>query len=848
MPQTLGPLLDEQCKRTPFRVAVVCNNNTLTYRDLERRSNQFSNYLIEKGVEAGRVLGICLERSTDMLVALLGTLKAGAAYVPIDPDYPAQRIAFMLADSQASLVVTQKSLAGRLPRSGVELLCIDSEQRNIQRQEEDSPPACVKTDDLAYLIYTSGSSGKPKGVAVPHGALVNLLQSMAREPGLKSSDVLLAITTLSFDIAALELYLPLIVGARVVIANAAVTRDPASLQALMEQSGATVMQATPALWRMLVDSGWKGKPDLKMLCGGEALARDLADALLERGASLWNMYGPTETTVWSLLDRVYPDGRPITIGHPISNTAVYILDDNGQPVLPGETGELHIGGAGLARGYWNRPDLTAERFIISNFDQTRMRLYRTGDEARVGIDGHIECLGRKDNQVKIRGFRIELEEIEATLRKHAAIRDAAVIAHRNGNGAPRLAAYVVPIDASTAPGVEELQAHLQSSLPGYMIPAFFTSLEHLPLTPNGKIDRRALPDPSDLAETQREFLPPRSDFERKLAAIFAKTLNLPAVSVRDSFFDLGGHSLLAVQLFAEITDVFGKTLPLVTIFQAQTVELLASALQKEISSATWSPLVAIQTAGTRPPFFCVHSQGSSVLGYRALAEALGPDQPFYALQPRGLDGKSAPHERIEDMAADYIEELSKIDDKGPYYMGGICLGGIIALEMAQQLRAQGKQVGFLGLIDSHFPGQPKHLPASHFRSPVLWRIDRELGRFLHLTNGDRRSHIRRRLRQIATLSFKPKLPATLTKIVQANARAESYYVPQFYDGRVHLFWCSEWSFRAFQDRRLSWSEIAGEGLEVHVVPGDHESMRQPPHVAVLARKLNDCLERSRKHA
>jgi amino acid adenylation domain-containing protein len=444
--QCLHQLIETQAQQRPNAIAAEHEGQTLTYRDLDHRANQLAHYLRQHGVETETRVGLCVERSFDMLVGLLGILKAGGAYVPLDPAYPRERLALMLDDSGAPLLLTQQHLTAQLPPTAAQMICLDSEWADIALMPTTPLASAALPQNLAYVIYTSGSTGKPKGVQIPHVAVVNFLESMRKQPGLSADDVLLSVTTLSFDIAALEVFLPLTTGARVVLIPREVAADGVRLAQRLEQTGATVMQATPATWRLLIETGWRGKERLRVLCGGEGLPRDLAAHLTERSADVWNMYGPTETTIWSATSRITPDAAVITIGRPIANSQMYVLDSQLQPVPIGVSGELYIGGDGLARGYINRPDLTAEKFIPDPFNATPgARMYHTGDVARYRPDGTIECLGRIDHQVKVRGYRIELGEIEARLAQHPAVRAGVVLAQplpHNANER-RLTAYVV---------------------------------------------------------------------------------------------------------------------------------------------------------------------------------------------------------------------------------------------------------------------------------------------------------------------------------------------------------------------------------------------------------------------
>jgi amino acid adenylation domain-containing protein len=623
----LHQLFEEQVERSPDAIAVVFEDQQLTYRELDQRADQLAHHLQNLGVKSEVLVGICVERSLEMIIGILGILKAGGAYVPLDPAYPKERLAFMLEDAQVSVLLTQQRLLEILPEHRAEIICLDADGEAIQADNcsliQNSPPqpplvrgeykeellslgdtdGCkgevksLNSSNLAYVIYTSGSTGKPKGVQISHRALVNFLCSMRLKPGLTKQDRLLCVTTLSFDIAGLELYLPLIVGARVVIASREVAADGRRLSELLTHSGATVMQATPATWRLLLAAGWQGDKTLKILCGGEALSRELANQLLTRCDSLWNLYGPTETTIWSTLYQVKSGDGLVPIGRAIANTQAYILDHHLQPTPVGVPSELYIGGAGVARGYLNRPELTAERFISNPFsDQPEARLYKTGDLARHLPNGDIEYLGRIDHQVKIRGFRIELGEIETALAQYPGVEQAVVLAREDSPGLQRLVAYIVPREELTNPKSNppippllrgeqnpksnELREFLKKQLPDYMIPSAFVLLSALPLTPNGKVDRRALPAPDTTTLAgETVFVAPRTPVEEVLTNLWAEVLNLERVGIHDNFFELGGHSLLATQLISRIRDTFQVELPLRGLFESPTVAKLSDRIE-----------------------------------------------------------------------------------------------------------------------------------------------------------------------------------------------------------------------------------------------------------------------------
>jgi amino acid adenylation domain-containing protein len=875
----LPALIEAQVARTPDAPALTFAGETLAYRELNARANQLAHHLRALGVGPDVLVGLLAERSLDMVVAVLGILKAGGAYIPLDPAYPPDRIAFMLEDAAPPILLTEQARLADLPPTAARILCLDRDWPAIAQRPATNPdPSGLSPDNLAYVIYTSGSTGKPKGVMIEHRALVNFLTSMAITPGLHAEDTLLAVTTLSFDIAGLELYLPLITGAQVVLASRETAADGPALARLLADAGATVMQATPATWRLLLAAGWDGRPELKILCGGEALPRELAEALLPRCGSLWNVYGPTETTIWSTVAQV-TDPTAITIGRPIANTQIHLLDAQLQPTPIGVPGELCIGGDGLARGYLHRPELTAEKFLPDPFRTTHTtrttqptqrdgaastaRLYRTGDLARYRADGAIECLGRIDTQVKLRGYRIELGEIEAVLATHPGVRQAVVALREDLPGDQRLVAYVVPAPNpppdTPAPTSEELRGLLRTQLPDYMVPAAFLPLATIPLTPNGKVDRKALPAPdATTAATGASQLAPRDELEIQLARLWEEVLQVHPVGVTDNFFDLGGHSLLAVRLFTQIREVFGKDLPLATLFQAPTIEQLAALLRQQGWTPSWSALVPLQPSGSKPPFFCVHAIGGNILTFRDMVRHLAqlePDQPVYALQAVGLDGDQIPHTRVEQMAAHYIQEIQTVQPHGPYYLGGQCFGGMVAFEMAQQLQAQGEPVALLAMFDNYAPGYLQLLARSErIRLATRWfglRSRRHLANLADLSLPARLDYLRargatvgRRIRSrlweytsrfYATTDR--QLPQRLQNVREAGLMAQRTYVPQVYHGRPVLFVVSEHEDVVDPDPLYGWGGLATEGLAVQEIPGDHVTMWEDPNAAILASEL-----------
>jgi len=634
--RTLHACVEAQVEENRDALAVSFEQDShLTYGAMEQRSNQVAHYLQRRGIRPGCLVGILLERSLDLVVGLLGILKAGGAYVPLDPEYPVERLASIIHSSGLHLLLTQEKLRPQTWREpGLQVVTLEGDGLAIAREQSSRPFCEAREEDLAYVIYTSGSTGKPKGVQIPHAAVVNFLCSMREQPGLDARDILLAVTTIAFDIAGLELFLPLTSGAHVMLLRRESALDGRALGAAMAQSDATVMQATPATWRLLLEAGWQGKPDLRMLCGGEALGRELANQLLTKGAALWNLYGPTETTIWSTLAQVEATEGPVSIGRPIANTRVYVLDAFMAPVPIGVVGEIYIGGAGVARGYLHRPDLTRERFLADPFCAGQV-LYRTGDQGCYQPDGTLRYQGRNDQQIKLRGFRIEPGEIETVLCTHPAVQAAVVVLREESPGNPYLAAYVRPREQEKRePG--ELRAWLKRAVPVYMLPAAFVFLAAFPLTPNGKIDRQALPAPDgSVADGAREA--PRTRGEHMMLAAWQHVLGYREIGIHQDFFDLGGHSLIAPQLLAHINQTFQVDLPLSAFLATPSIaglsQLIADTqagktlavpapvdLQAEVAlDAEIRPRVPLRTAQASAIFL---TGATGFLGVHLLAELL----------------------------------------------------------------------------------------------------------------------------------------------------------------------------------------------------------------------------------
>jgi amino acid adenylation domain-containing protein len=854
--ETVPRLIEAQAVRTPEAIAVSCEGQSINYRELNRRANRLAHHLRRLGVGPSILVGVCVERSAEMLIAVLAVMKAGGAYVPLDPAYPATRLEFMLQDARSPVLVTQTGLLDRLALpTALHTVCVDRDACHIDAEPESDLEGGASTDDLAYVIYTSGSTGRPKGVQIAQRSLTNLLAAFQATPGIAASDVFVSVTTLSFDIAGLELFLPLVTGAHLVIASREVAADPARLMALMAEAQATVMQATPTTWRMLLEAGWQNAAGLTILCGGEALPSELAARLLDTGASVWNVYGPTETTIWSTIHRVDAADDPVPIGRPIANTRVYVLDRHLRPVPIGVPGELWIAGDGLACGYIDRPELLAERFVVHRLSETLTeRLYRSGDRVRWHDDGTLEFLGRLDDQVKVRGYRVELGEIEATLARHPHVREVATVARRTADGERRLIAYIVG-NGSVEP--RELREFLESRLPDYMIPAAFVALDCLPLTTNGKVDRRALPEPEVSVGMHPSCAEPRDELERQLVKIWQESLAVSSVGIRDNFFDLGGHSLLAVRMFAQIKQIYGQELPLTALFQAPTVAHLADLLRQGGGAVPWTTLVPLHPYGAKPPFFWVHGDASNL----TLPPYLGSEQPVYGFLHQSMDGSQARYKRVEDMAAHYLAEIRAVQPAGPYFLGGYSFGGLVAFEIAQQMQRHGQRVALLFLLEptspwhmrlSHMPARPysaelvRHLHALATLGPqarlryILTRAITRLKDGLHgRVNTMRR--LRNRLVYGTALELGYPIPLSLRSfyILDLYWKAVHAYHPHSYPGHMVLVHTTAQSSQAQAD----WETLGAGGVERHVVPGDHYTVLHEPQLQVWATLLREHLRK-----
>lgn len=829
--QCVHKYFEVQVNKTPDSVAVVLELEFLTYRELNEQANQLAHYLRSLGVKAGVMVGICVERSLEMVVAILGVLKAGGAYVPIDPNYPSERLSFILKDTQTPILLTLSNLLPKLPALSTNLVCLDSQWDTISQHSQENLVCDTNIDDLIYVIYTSGSTGKPKGVMVPHRGIVNQLHWRQSTFGLTAKDKVLQNISFSFDPSVWQIFWPLCFGGQLVLPRVGGHQDSAYLVKLIAEQQITITAFVPSMLRVILEEkGIEACSHLRHIsCGGEALTMELIEQFFARlglDGVLHNVYGPTEASIdatfWKCQRNVSTSVAPI--GKPILNASVYILDENLQPTLPAEAGELYIGGVGLANGYLNRPELTSEKFIINPFGaDSKERLYKTGDLARYLPDGNIEFLGRIDHQVKIRGFRIELGEIETTLLQLPNIRETVVIARHEEGREKHLVAYIV-LEKGQTITKSEIRNYLTSKLAEYMVPSSFVILEALPLNANGKVDRNALPAPLHTREELEKFVAPESTVEIQLASIWQELLGIESIGILDNFFELGGTSLLATQMLIKIENKLAKKLPLATFLKAATIEELANVIQKE-TPEIWSAIVPIQPHGKKAPLFCVHGADVNVLVFQNFVEYLDSEQPVYALQPQRPNGEQDYLNRIEDIATEYIKHIRTVQPTGPYYLAGYSIGGVIIFEMAQQLVAQGQEVKLLAFFDTACPIYFQHQSVDKFFAHH-WGILKTLKskeKLAYLVSGlqERWNKIIQPLVPKVTMEYLvPKNPE-YERLFYTLVGAVRNYKPQIYPGKITLFRCLEQEWWIKNDRGLGWSDFTEKPIEVVDIPGSH---------------------------
>lgn len=845
----LHELLLKQAQVNPLKIALKFGDTEISYGDLEKQVHQMAHYLKAQGVENGDYVAVSLPRSIELVITLIAIMECGSAYLPLDPSYPSKRLEFMLEDSQSKFMITTKTLSSAL-QSNTTLLILEDIFADLAQYPDSPLTEKIDIHNVAYLLYTSGSTGKPKGVPIKHKNVVNLLYSVLEKPGIKETDILISITTISFDIAMVELFAPLLKGAKLILTDEETAKDTRLLLNLMKDEGITFMQATPATWQMLLYSGWEEPLPIRAISTGEALPMVLAKSILDRVIELWNMYGPTETTIWSAMKKISKTDDVITIGRPMANTQLYIVDEQNRLVKPGKTGELCIAGDGVANGYWKREDLTIQKFVKNQFETVLgPTLYRTGDLAKLLPSGDVHCLGRIDDQVKIRGHRIELGEIEQALDLLDGVNASVVLLNED-----QLIANVIPSDVGNQ-DTDRISAWIETlkkQLPAHMIPQKFNLVKEFPTTLSGKIDRKALLQLLPNKAVQRVFTGPSTKSEQIIAAIWQECLGIEQIDVFSDFFELGGHSIVGVQVMARLEKETGNRLPLIALLKHPTIKKLATYMDSEF--ITWDSLVTLKSGGHKPALYIVHGANHNVLMFNALAQKLDKDQPVYGLQSRGLNGVTEPHDSIHQMAADYISEIVAANPDGPYALGGFSYGGIVAYEMARQLMAQGKEVKILIQFDTYV------YPSYYYSNPLMKKIlltSHFIGKLVYLSFdmfASKKHFIRRKeLLKVQISGFFLKLKHGKEKqyemqfnvpykMEQNHAIATKAYTITPQDIVIDLFRAMEEVNFVHDHKFLGWKKLGRKGIRRHMVPGNHVDMFEKPNVDALATSLQNVLD------
>lgn len=857
-PQSVTELVAAAFVAMPEQPAAEFYGLTYSRARLADKSDRLASWLIGHGIVPGSMVGIYMDRSMEMLVSVLAVMKAGGAYIPLDPKFPRRRIEQIIEETEFPILLTLARHLDDLPEFAGTVLSVDSKASELAKEQvRHFPP--ISEGMLAYIIFTSGSTGKPKGVEVTHGAVVNLLTDLKDRLEVVPEDRLLAVTTLSFDISVLELMLPLVSGGTVIIATQADAADGARLMELLDESGATVLQATPFTWKMLLELGFVPRPEFKMLCGGEAWPASMGERLLASGGRLWNMYGPTETTVWSSVTEVQRGAASITIGPPIAHTRFYVLDDNLQPVPEGTPGELFIAGKGVARGYFKRPDLTAERFLEDLFEAGE-RMYRTGDEVRQCADGRIEFIGRLDQQVKLRGFRIELGEIEAAMSQVPQVKDAVVVLCKDSAGDDMLAGYYTSYSEVQPARIKE---SLQATLPFYMVPKLLERLEGFPLTPNGKTDRRALSARKERVNASREdqLVGPEvsssdASTDQLMLSIWTKIFEGVQIGSDSNFFDLGGDSLSLVRLQSMVTRQFGVHLTMSDITRYSTFGLLTAwvkDMQAKGPSTQIRPadprVLPVNSAEDGRPIFLL----PQMMIFWPLAEELGEGQTIYALQLLDEDippSMSTPS--FDQLAALYCKLIREVQAEGPYRLGGWCLWALMSYEVARLLEEQGQQVELLLMIDSWAPGHWARQSTSR-KILMTWahnfqRLSWMLNRLRHASMEKRKQDVVRWIKAMAaSVSMLPKAmrpeepPRESNRIEKLVADAAMSYIPKPIQGTVAVFKGEQQPAGKLIGDDLGWSQLLGRKVVVDTLPGNHSEIFDLAGARIMAARVRKVL-------
>ncbi|SHH12269.1 amino acid adenylation domain-containing protein [Flavobacterium micromati] len=851
---TLHELFAERVAISPDAIALEHNDQKLSYAELGKMINQIANYLWSQGLRPGQVVAVSLDRSPELIACLFAVLQCGASYVPIDTLYPDARVDLTIEDSNASFYIGL-NLKTNFSTKVISLSIAEILKAIIHLSAEPINQR-IAAESRAYIIYTSGSTGKPKGVQVAHCNVINLLYSMAAAPGINAKDKVFATTTISFDAMVMEIYLPLLFGACVVLVDENIRLNGKLLLEKASSDNITVIWGTPSIWQILIDTGWEKPLNIKALIGGELVPKPLAQKLLSLCSELWNIYGPTETTVCSSLTQINSTDDPLTIGKPVANTQIYLLDTKGIPVAQGEIGEIAIAGDGVSLGYLNRPELNEERFISNPFQNgSSGKMYLSGDLGKLLPNGHIQCLGRIDQQVKVRGYRIELGEIEHALIKLQSIKSAVVLAKDD-----ILIAFIVveKKDNDELKMVQSWRDELSSQLPYFMVPNVFHILANMPTTVNGKIDKKILLDFKSISENKKERTAPRTEEEKLVASIWEENLNLEDIDIFHNFFEMGGHSLKAVKVMFELEKRTGKKIPLSSLFEHSTVEKFAKLLLAN-NEIIHDFLVPIKPNGTKNPLFMVHGGGLNILNFATVIHNFDADQPVYGFQGIGPNGFDNWFESIEEMAARYIDSIIKINPKGPYALAGFSFGGIVAFEMARQLRQKGQVVSIIAALDTYLDSS--YFYASYSQKKIIRYKDITRRRLtflkeiltswkaLKLRSNAKREYILKKYFGFKDIMTEQEAVA-FTKYIETSAMVNKivdryHLIPQ--DFEVELFRAKDDQNYNSDPDHLGWKKAALKGVNIHFIPGDHLNIVSPPNDKILARLLQDLLDKRHHH-
>lgn len=862
----------------PGETAIQFNDQKITYGELNSRVNRLCAYLRNAGLKQGDFAGVMIERSAEMVISLLAVMKSGAAYIPIDPAFPADRINYMLQDSGAELLLLEGE--NRVPVSGnYNIIDISAAKAGIESMSGENPEIAAGVKDLAYLIYTSGSTGLPKGVMLEHASLSNLLISMQRRPGLKRGDKLLAVTTVSFDIAGLELYLPLISGACLVLADNETCKDGERLLDIIKKNKISMMQATPSTYKLMLSGNWPEKTDITLLCGGEALSRELAQKLIPRCKALWNMYGPTETCIWSAVKEIKAGDEVISIGRPIDNTGIFILDKHDMLLPPDTAGEICISGAGLARAYLNRPELTEEKFTGHPYEKDQ-RIYHTGDLGKLSSEGELFCLGRNDQQIKVRGFRIETGEIEFNVSRLEGVDEAVVIPGKWNADDVRLTCFVKKKDqghstfnqsgnfAAVSKETEKIwRNELSKVLPEYMLPAYFIETGSFPLTANGKTDRKQLENLNipgllsklNSADEQGNLIEKSENSEavHSIKEIWEETLGVSNAGINDNFFESGGHSLIGIELMHKIETRLGIKLPLSSLFSQPSISGLAQMIVSQ-EKPVWKYLVEIKPTGNKIPLYLVHGAGLEVLVFQDLIKYIDKEQPVIAIQAIGLNDDDFPPDTVEEISARYISEIIAHNPDGPYSIAGFSAGSVIAFEIARQLQAMGKKIAFLGNFDFAVQNLHRRLsPGVKIKRMIAEFLPRQLHALKCMILYPKeafkfqKNFAKLRLMGIlCRLGYCPEeednadIMEKKYKIMDQYLKALDNYEVKPYDGTIDLFLSKIKIYYLRDMQYLGWGNYALKGIRRHKVEGDHDHMILPPNTESFAKKLQEVMDKN----